>query len=60
MKKTYLSPDIELLLAATEDMIAASPNNFNGDLDNDNPIDPGDMLSRRRSGWDDEVVDDEF
>ena len=58
MKKTYLSPEADLLLMATEDLMGASqnPEGFNKELDNNNTITPDEMLSRRRNVWDDEDV----
>lgn len=58
MKKTYLSPEADLLLMATEDLLGASqnPEGFSEELDNSKTITPEEMLSRRRSVWDDEDV----
>lgn len=54
MKKTYINPKAEYIQMDLESLIAASPEGFNKELDNDNTITPGDMLSRRRSEWDDD------
>lgn len=55
MKKTYLSPESYLLLAAGEEMLAGSVEGFSEELDNDNSIDVDKMLSRhRRDVWEDE------
>ena len=57
MKKTYISPDTDMLLIATQQMIAVS--GFEEKLD-DNPIETKDMLSRRRKTvWDDEEEEEE-
>ena len=42
-----------------ESLIAASPEDFNGTLDDENPIETSDMLSRRRTVWDDDMEDEE-
>jgi hypothetical protein len=54
MKKAYINPEISNVLMSMEDMIAASPEDFNKNLDNENSIAPEDILSRRHSVWDDE------
>ena len=59
MKKTYLSPETDLqLIASDELLVVASPNstNFNSELDNEHTITPDDMLSR---GHNDVWADDE-
>ena len=57
MKKTYLSPSIDLLDAESEELLNAS---FNEELDNKTSISTDDMLSRRgnASVWDDEDDDE--
>ena len=64
MKKTYLSPETSIVLIAMQKMIAASnpnPEGFQEALDDENPINPDDMLSRRRRRdmWEDELEDEE-
>jgi len=55
MKKTYISPETLVLKLQHQSIICASPDGFNKELDNDNTITPGDMLSRRRRDiWQDE------
>ena len=54
MKKTYLMPVVCDLNMYEEEMIAASVDGFNGTLDDSNPIDAGDMLSRQGSAWDED------
>ena len=54
MKKTYINPKAEYIQMDLESLIAASPEGFNHELDDDNTITPGDMLSRRRSEWNDD------
>jgi hypothetical protein len=55
MKKTYINPKAEYIQMDLESLIAASPEGFNKELDDDNTITPGDMLSRRRRDiWEDE------
>ena len=54
MKKTYINPKAEYIQMDLESLIAASPKGFNHELDDDNTITPGDMLSRRRSEWNDD------
>jgi len=54
MKKTYINPKAEYIQMDLESLIAASPEGFNKELDDDNTITPGDMLSRRRSEWNDD------
>lgn len=57
MKKTYMSPDtLQTLISAQAVLIGASqnPDGFSENLDDDNPIETKDMLSRRRNVWDDE------
>ena len=46
-------PVVRDLSMYEEEMIAASVDGFNGTLDDSNPINSGDMLSRE-SAWDDE------
>jgi len=61
MKKTYFSPETNLLLIATQKMIAVS--DFKSQLDEEDVInDPEDMLARkrRRTVWDDEEEEEEF
>ena len=59
MKKTYLSPETDLLLIATQNLMAVS--GFDENLDNDDTITPDQMLSRRRQStvWDDEELEEE-
>ena len=59
MKKTYLSPETDLLLIATQNLMAVS--GFDENLDNDDTITPDRMLSRRRQStvWDDEELEEE-
>ena len=61
MKKTYINPETCIVLLTMQSMIAGSnPQGFNENLDNDNPITPDEMLSRRqRSVWDDEELEEE-
>ena len=58
MKKTYLSPEIDLQLIASDELLVASPSsqNFNSELDNENTITPDQMLSRQ-SIWEDDEED---
>ena len=64
MKKIYMSPETCIVLLSVQKMIAASPDGFNKNLDNDDPItDPNDLLSRRgrhRDVWDDEGEEEEY
>ena len=61
MKKTYMSPETSLLLVRTQNMFATSnPEGFKGQLDEDDKIqDSNEMLSRRRSTWDDVEEEEE-
>ena len=58
MKKTYMCPETAYLQGETEEMIATSVEGFSGQLDDDNPIGTDDMLSRRRTVWDSDDLDD--
>lgn len=63
MKKTYINPETSIILLTMHGMIATSnPDGFDGTLDNDEPIETSDMLSRerRRTVWDDEEEEDEW
>ena len=59
MKKTYINPETSIVLLTMQKMIAVS--DFNENLDNNDPINPEDMLSRekRRSVWDEEEDEEE-
>ena len=59
MKKTYINPEISDVLMGMEAILAGSPDGFNNDLDDNNPVDPDNILSRRRTVWDDEESFDE-
>lgn len=61
MKKTYMSPETSLLLVRTQNMFATSnPTGFDGKLDDtEEPTSPDNMLSRRRSTWDDMEEEEE-
>ena len=59
MKKTYINPETGNVMMTLESLIAASPEDFNGTLDDENPIETSDMLSRRRTVWDDDMEDEE-
>ena len=60
MKKTYLKPETISCLIHMQQMIAASIEGFNAELDNDNPIETEDMLSRRHNNvWEDEELAEE-
>ncbi len=57
MKKTYFSPATDVLEIEVKEMIlAGSPEGFTNDVDEKDPIDPENMLSRRRNNsvWGDE------
>lgn len=58
MKKTYIQPTVEFESCEVEQMIAASVDGFNKEINNEG-ADGGDALSRRHgiSVWDD---DEEF
>lgn len=61
MKKTYINPETSIVLLTMQSMIAVSnPEGFDGKTDDENPINPEDMLSRRRkSVWDDGMEEEE-
>lgn len=63
MKKTYMSPDtLQTLISAQAVLIGASqnPDGFSENLDDDNPIETEDMLSRRHNNvWEDEELAEE-
>lgn len=57
MKKTYISPETILVLVSTQSIMGTSqnPEGFNSNLDDENTITPGEMLSRRRTSvWEEE------
>ena len=58
MKKTYINPEIENVSMSEEESLLQS--SFDSKLDNENSISTDDMLSRRRSAWDDDTEDEEF
>lgn len=61
MKKEYINPETITVLMNTQTMIALSnPEGFDGNLDNGEEIEAGDLLSRRRhnDAWEDEEEED--
>ena len=59
MKKAYINPETSVVLLTMQTLIAATnPEGFNGNLDDEQTITPEEMLSRRRTVWDDEELDD--
>ena len=62
MKKTYINPEIRDVLMDAEDLMGTSqnPQGFDGELDNTNTINTGQMLSRRNNVWGDDEVDEDF
>ena len=53
MKKAYINPETSIVLLTLQTMIALS--DFDGKPDDENPINPDDMLSRRHfSVWDED------
>ena len=63
MKKAYINPETDIVLLTLQTMIAGSnPEGFDGNPDDENPINPEDILSRRRQRtvWDDEEEEKEF
>ena len=61
MKKTYISPETLLLKLQQQSLICASVEGFNSKLDDENPINAEEMLSRRRNNvWDDEEEEEEM
>lgn len=57
MKKAYINPAISNVLMDVEDILEGSnPQGFDGNLDNNDAIDPNNMLSRRhrQDVWEDE------
>lgn len=56
MKKTYINPETNIILLAGQIILSGSVEGFNEKIDEDNTINPDQMLSRehRRTVWDDE------
>lgn len=56
MKKAYINPEAGYMEMAVENLMGASknPDGFSAELDNENTINPEDMLSRHNSVWDEE------
>ena len=55
MKKAYINPETSVVLLTMQTLIAATnPEGFNGNLDDEQTITPEEMLSRRRTVWEDE------
>lgn len=57
MKKSYINPQTRIVLLTMRTMIAVS--GFDEKMDNNEPINPETILSRRRTVWDDEDEEDE-
>lgn len=62
MKKIYMKPCTEVVkLTGRVSVLAGSPKGFNNNPDNDDPITPEEMLSRRyRTVWDDDEGEEDF
>ena len=58
MKKEYISPEAIAIKIQTMGMLAVS--GFNEEIDNDNPINPGDMLAPEFDDSFDFNFDDDF
>ena len=59
MKKTYINPEISIVLLNLQTMIAASVDGFEKTVDDENNIDTDKMLSRRHNVWEDEEEEEE-
>lgn len=61
MKKEYINPETSIVLLTLQTMIANSIPEFDGQINEDEePIDPKEMLSRRHNNvWDEESEEEE-